>query len=126
MKISRIAIFTLVGLMSPWSLASTQATPELSAQQVVAVNRSHQQTQLQIQQQQLDNELMRLRLAYAGMGAELRQLTDEPAVVVADTAAEKAAPMISEVRFSHMRLQWLQGKQPRWRIHYVSEAQIND
>lgn len=97
---------------------------------VAALNQQHQQTQLQIQQQRLDNELMRLRLAYADMNAELRQLDSTPANTAATTASQpeagKSLQIISQVNFSHMRLQWLGGEQPQWRLQKTNKDSPND
>jgi hypothetical protein len=97
---------------------------------VATLNQHHQQTQLKIQQQRLDNELLRLRLDYADMRAELRQL-DSPPVEGATTAANKPVAsshvqIVSQVDFSNIRLQWLGGEQPRWRLTQLSRESRHD
>lgn len=110
--------------------AQEQPVFEPEPGEVSALNQQHQQTQLQIQQQKLDNELMRLRLAYAGMAAERRQLVLKSVAAVSVSGANQneaaASYVVSDVNFSHMQVQWLEGEEPRWRIHYSNEESRHD
>ena len=138
--IKRLLLLLLSSMGLPLLSAAQQVQPQTTASvdtsgrddnaAVAALNQHHQQTQLQIQQQRLDNELMRLRLAYADMKAELRQLDSTPANTTATTASQPEAgtslQIISQVNFSHMRLQWLGGEQPQWRLQKTNKDSPND
>lgn len=118
MRLIPCAMLTLMTM----ALGATCQAQQLPRDEVLELNARYQATQLQLQQQRIDNELARLQLEYAQLISETQQVT---ATAAPDKkAAVAAAPaIISDVTYRHLRVQIIEGPKPQWRVtRLVSES----
>ena len=102
-------------------LVNTPDYAQAAQADVKKLNQQHQQTQLDIQQQRLHNELARLRLEYAQLESDIEKLTRAP--VIADKSQSLGNTLISEVRVADQQLRIYQSEQIlRWHIEQLDEG----
>lgn len=109
------AMFVVSTALLSFQTAAQSAVKSANADTtaVLALNQHHQQVQLQIQQQQLDNELAQLQLQHAQLMQNLRELNDKSSVKAATVT--RPHHLISEVRFADLRLRRYEvNQQPHW------------
>lgn len=107
-------------------LIGTQAMPSIAIEPPLAavaeLNTRYQSTQLKLQQQRLDNELARLQLEYAQLMADVQQVTGVMDAQHSQDNTETEA-VLSDVQFSHLRLQYINSPARYWRATPMTAEQ---